>query len=199
MRDSLTAFVQLVLKAAPESKIMLMEFGGAAQSRTPFTSNVAELEPVIPKLLPKASEPVLNEALVEASKLLAKVPSRRRVILSINREPSPEGSRLDMKLVAEEVRKGGASIWGISVRYGTRQDANRETLLKGLAGNSGGIRLTLLTPVQLGDYLRSVAANTIVQYAVTFKRPPDALPAKMTTVSVARPGVRPLTLVWSDK
>ena len=80
-----------------------------------------------------------------------------------------------------------------------KQDANRDNLLKGLAANTGGIRVTLQTPVPLPDYLRSVAANSIVQYAVTIKRPADAPPAKMTMVTIARQGVQPLTLQWSDK
>ena len=199
LRDALSGFVSIVFQAAPDSKIMLMEFGGAAVTKKEFTSNLADLDPLVKKVLPQNSEPVLNEALAEASKQIAKVPSRRRVILVVNREPTPEGSRLDSKLVAEEVRKSGASLWAISVRYGTRQDSNRDALLKGLAANSGGMRLTLPTPNPLGDYLRSVAANTIVQYAVTFKRPADAPPTKMTAVAISRPDVKPLTLLWSDK
>ena len=62
--------------------------------------------------------------------------------------------------------------------------------------------MTLGSPLQLGDYLRSVAANTIVQYAVTIKRPADA-PAmtkdSRTSVKINRAGVTPLTLQWSDK
>ncbi len=199
MRNGLAGFVKTVLEAAPDSKIMFVEFGGAAMVRQEFTSTLTELETMVPKLIPKTSEPVLSEALVEAAKRLAKVPSRRRVILSVNREPTPEASRLDGKLVAEEVRKSGASVFGMSVRYGTRQDANREALLKGLAANTGGLRLTLQTPVPLPDYLRSVAYNTIVQYAVTFSRPADASAAKITTVRLTRPGVTPLTVQWSEK
>jgi hypothetical protein len=199
LRDALTGFVKLVFQAAPTSKIMVMEFGGAGQIRQDFTSDLAALEPLIPKLLPKPSEPVLNEALAEAAKQLAKVPSQRRVILSINREPTVPGTNMDGKLVAEEVRKSAASVWGLSVRYGNRQDANHDNVLKGLAANSGGVRLTLGNPLQLSDYLRSVAANTIVQYAVTIKRPADAPPMKMTAVKINRPGVTPLTLQWSAK
>jgi hypothetical protein len=200
MRDALTSFVQVVLTAAPDSKIAFMEFGGAAQVRQTFTSTVGELEPLIPKLLPKPSEPVSGEALTEASKILAKVPSRRRVILMINREPTIEGGRLEAKLVSEEVRKGGASLWSVQVRYGPRQDANREALVKGVSANSGGFRFLLQTPNPLPDYLKTVAANTIVQYAVTFKRPADATtPAKFTSVKISRPGVSALTMQWSDK
>jgi hypothetical protein len=199
MRAALSGFVQVVLTAAPDSKIALMEFGGAAQMRQAFTSTVGELEPVIPKMLPRASESVSGEALIEASKVLSKVPSRRRVILMINREPTPEGGRLEAKLVSEEVRKGGASLWAVQVRYGPRQDATREALLKGVTANSGGFRFLLQTPQPLPDYLKTVAANTIVQYAVTIKRPGDAPPAKMTGVKISRAGVSALAMQWSDK
>jgi hypothetical protein len=195
LREALGGFVKVVLSAAPDSKIMIMSFGGAATVRQDFTSDLALVEPLVTKIVNVSSEPVLAEALTEASKQLAKVPSKRRVILSINREPTTEGGRVENRLVASEVEKGGASVWGISVRYGQRQDSNRDTLLKGLAGNSGGIRVTLGSPTQLADYLRSVAANTIVQYAVTIKRPADAPPTKITAVKINRPGVTPLTRV----
>ena len=202
MRDALTGFVQVVLTAAPDSKIALMEFGGPPLVRQTFTSTASELMPWIPKMVPRASESLSGEALTEASKIMAKVPSRRRVILMINREPTAEGGRLEAPLIAEDVRKGGASVWSVQVRYGSRQDPTREGLLKGITANSGGFRFLLLTPVPLPDYLKTVAANTIVQYAVTIKRPADA-PAptskSTTAVKVSRPGVSALTMQWSDK
>jgi hypothetical protein len=193
LRESLSGFVKVVLTAAPDSKIMVMSFGGAATVRQDFTSDLAVVEPVVAKIANVSSEPVLGEALSEASKQLAKVPSKRRVILSINREPTSEGGRVENRLVASDVEKGGVSVWGISVRYGQRQDSNRDTLLKGLAANTGGIRVTLGSPLELGNYLRSVAANTIVQYAVTIKRPADAPAPKITTVKINRAGVMALT------
>lgn len=199
MRDGLQGFVSLVLQAAPDSKIALMEFGGAAQLHRDFTSAVGDLQPIITKLIPKASEPVMGEALAEASKLLAKAPSRRRVILVINREPTTEGARLEPKLIAEDVRKSGAALWSVQVRYGSRQDATREAILKGVTANSGGFRFLLQTPNPLPDYLKSIAANTIVQYAVTIKRPADAPPMKFTSVKINRPGVTAVAMQWNDK
>ena len=199
LREALAGFINVVLTAAPTSKILLMDFGGAAVMKHDFTSNPGELEPLVRKLVTTKTEPVLHEALIDAAGRLAKAPTRRRVIVTVNREPTTEGSRIDGKRVADEVRKSAASVWGLSVRYGSRHDGSRDVLLKGMAGNSGGLRLTLGSAPQLGDYLRSVAANTIVQYAVTFKRPADAPPVKLTTVKTTRAGVQPLTLQWSDK
>jgi hypothetical protein len=200
LREALNNFVKVVLSAAPDSKILLMSMGGAATVRQDFTSDVGQLEPLISKIVNVLGEPVVGESITEASKIMAKVPSKRRAIVMVNREPTGEGGRVEGRLVADAVQKSGASLWAISVRYGTRQDAQRDELLKKLAPNTGGIRMTLGSPTQLNDYLRSVAANTIVQYAVTFKRPADAAaPAKVTAVKINRPGVTPLTLLWSDK
>lgn len=202
LREALGNFVKIVFTAAPDSKILFMTFGSAATVKQDFTSDLAALEPLVTKVVNISGEPVVGEAISEASKILAKVPSKRRAIVMVNREPTGEGGRVEGRLVAEDVRKSGASLWAISVRYGTRQDAQRDELLKKLAPNTGGIRVTLGSPTQLNDYLRSVAANTIVQYAVTIKRPADApaLTSKsMTSVRINRPGVTPLTLLWSDK
>jgi hypothetical protein len=202
LRESLAGFVKVVLTAAPDSKILFMSFGGAATVRQDFTSDLGVLEPLVSKVANVSGEPVVGEALQEASKLMAKVPSRRRAIVMINREPTGDGARVEGRLVAADMQKSGASLWAISVRYGTRQDAQRDELLKKLAPNTGGIRVTLGSPMQLADYLRSVAANTIVQYAVTIKRPADApaLTSKsMTSVKINRAGVTPLTLLWWDK
>jgi hypothetical protein len=199
VREALTEFVTVILTAAPSSKIMLMDFGTAAVVTREFTSSVGDLTPILARLVTTKAEPVLHEALSDVSARLAKVPSRRRVIVVVNREPTTDGSRVVAATVADDVRKSGASLWGLSVRYGTRNNGPRDVLLKGLATNSGGLRLTLGNSIQLADYLKSVAANSIVQYAVTIKRPADAPPAKVTQVKLARPGATPLTLQWSDK
>ncbi len=200
LREALNGFTSVVLAAAPTSKILLMDFGGAAVAKAELTSNVKDLEPILSKLVIQRSEPVLNEALMDVSGRMAKAPSPRRVILVVNREPTTDGSTSGQyKGVAEAVQKSGASVWALSVRYGTRQHGGRDQLLKGLAANSGGLRLTIGNSTQLGDYLRSVAANAIVQYAVTIRRPAGAPNAKLTTIKTTRQGVQPLTLQWSDK
>ena len=199
LREALSGFVNVVLTAAPPtSKILLMDFATAAVVKADFGSDLKVFEPILSRLVPLKSEPVLNEALLDVSRRMAKQQTPRRVILVVNREPTTEGSTsAQYNVVGDEVRKSGASVWALSVRYGTRQNGGRDQLLKALSANSGGLRITLGNVIQLGDYLRSVAANAIVQYAVTFKRPADAPPAKVTSVKTARTGVQPLTLQWS--
>lgn len=201
LREALSGFTSVILAAAPSSKILLMDVASAAVVKTEFTSNIKDMEPILSKLVPQKGEPVLNEGLLDVSRRMAKVPGgNRKFIVVVNREPTTEGSAgAQYKIVGEEARKSGATIWALSVRYNTRQNGGRDELLKALAANSGGLRLTIASTQPLGDYLRSVAANTIVQYAVTFRRPAAAPPAKVTSVKTSRAGVQPLTLQWSDK
>ena len=198
IRDSLTKFSGTVLGASPSSQIAFVEFGGAAMVSRDFTSKLGEIEAAIPKLMPKQSEPVFNEALVEAAKMLAKAPGPRRVILTVNFEPNEEASRMDGKSIAEQVRKSGATVWSVSVQTGTTLEANRDKLLQGLALNTGGLRATIRTPVPLQQYLLNIAALTIAQYEVTYKRLADEKPPKSTVVTV-KSGVRAMNLVWWDK
>lgn len=201
LREALTGFTSVILAAAPSSKILLMDFAGAAVVKTDFTSKMKDIEPVLSRLTPQKGEPVLNEAIQDVSHRMAKVPAgNRKVIVIVNREPTTEGSSAaQYKIVGEDARKSGASIWSLSVRYGQKHNGSRDELLKALAANSGGLRLTIASTQSLGDYLRSVAANAVVQYAVTFKRPAEEPPAKITSVKTSRQGVRPLTIQWSDK
>jgi hypothetical protein len=122
----------------------------------------------------------------------------RRVIVSINMEPTAEGSNLGGQQVAEEVRKSGAAYWAVSLQSGNRRDANRERLLKGLTANAGGRWVALQSPTQLAPFLRSIAANSFSQYAVTYTQPDGAKPPKVTDVSVSRQGVVPLAIKWSS-
>ncbi|HXT71095.1 MAG TPA: VWA domain-containing protein [Vicinamibacterales bacterium] len=201
LRDALNGFTSVILAAAPSSKILVMDMAGAAVAKTEFTSNIKDIEPILSRLVPQKGEPVLNEALMDLSHRMAKVPAgNRKVVVIVNREPTTEGSTgAQYKIVGEDARKSGATFWALSVRYGTKQNGGRDELLKAIATNSGGLRLTISSTQPLGDYLRSVAANAVVQYAVTFKRPADAPPTKITSLKTSRTDLRPLTMQWSDK
>ena len=201
IRQALVEFCKLLLSADPNTKFAIMEFGGAGVLRQDFTSDLSAIDGVIGKLLPRQSEPVLNEALVEISKKLAGMPAgTRRVIVTLNMEPTPEGSNLHPKIVAEEVRKSGAALWSLALQEGNRRDANREAMLKGLTANAGGRWVPLQSPTtQLSPFLRSVAANSFSQYAVTYTQPDGAPPPKVTDVAISRAGAVALSIKWSSQ
>jgi VWFA-related protein len=199
IREALTGFTKLLLSADPNTKFAFMEFGGAGVIRQDFTSNQSEIDAVIQKLVPKPSEPVLNEALLDISRVFAKMPAgTRRVIVTINMEPTKEASNVAPRQLADEVRKSGASLWSVALQTGNRRDANREALLKGLTANAGGRWVPIQSPTQLAPFLRSIAANSFSQYVVTYTAP-DGPPAKITDVAVTRQGAVALAIKWSSQ
>ena len=199
LREGLKGFTTLLLSVDPKSQFSFVEFGGAGMTVMDFTSEQAKIDASLGKLMPKPSESVLNEAMVDvAKKLGAMPPSTRKVIITINLEPNKESSNVLVKQVAEEVQKSGAIVWSVVLQEGTRRDANRENLLKGLTANTGGRWLVLQGPARtnLPNILRMIAANSFSQYAVTYTSDP-AKKAKITDVTVSRSGVLPLSMKWS--
>lgn len=199
LRAGVKGFTTLLLSVDPKSQFSFVEFGGAAMTVMDFTSDQAKIDASLGKLMPKPSESVLNEALVDVSKKLAALPANvRKVIITITIEPTKDSTNTLARTVAEEVRKSGAIVWSMVLQEGTRRDGNREALLKGLTANTGGRWVVLQGPARtsLGNVLRSVAANSFSQYAVTYTSDP-AKPAKLTDVTVSRQGVMPLSMKWS--
>ncbi len=200
VREGVKAFTALLLSVEPKTQFSFVEFGGAAITVMDFTSEQTKIDAGLGKLMPKPSESVLNEALVEVAKKLAALPpGTRKVILTINMEPTIDATNVQARQVAEEVRKSGAIVWSVALQEGTRRDSNRENLLKGLAANTGGRWVVLQGPSQtnLGAFLRSIAANSFSQYAVTYTTGDSATPVKVTDVAVSRPGVLALSMKWS--
>jgi VWFA-related protein len=198
VREGLKGFSSLLLSADPKTQFSFVEFGGAAITMMDFTSEQAKVEASLGKIMGKPSESVLNEAMVDVAKRLAALPpTTRKVIITINHEPTKDATNVQARQVAEEVRKSGAIVWSIVLQEGARRDSNRENLLKGLAANTGGRWIVLQGPARtnIGGVLRSIAANSFQQYAVTYT--PGATPAKITDVAVTRAGVLPLSMKWN--
>jgi hypothetical protein len=195
-RVSLTSFVHDVLAASPESQLSLMEFGQAAITITNFTSKGTDLEKGINRLIPKPdAESVLLEAIVEASKNFGKKAGPRRAIVAVNIEPGNEATRMQPDKIQEELRKGGASLWTLSLQLANQLNPGRDAVLKVLTQNSGGTRQFIAAPTGLEPWLKSYAAALTSQYAVTYKRPAGPAPQSMMW-SVARQGVKVLASVW---
>ena len=198
LRTGLTSFVKDVLTASPESQIQLGEFQGASTVRVKFTPKQPDLEKAISRLFPQPeTAPVLLEALVDASKDLAKRPTPRKAIVTINMEPSGDQSTIQPRDVANEVMKSGAALWSISIQAGTNRNPTRDQLLGGLATNTGAMRQTIITSSALESWLKTYASCLTSQYVVSYKRP-DATPAKVVQVA-ARPGLKALASFAAPK
>lgn len=209
LRNALLAFVKIVQAANPEAQLALMEYAGAAVMSVNFTPKTADLEKSIQRLFPsQRSSSVLLEALVDASRTLAKKPSPRRAIVSINFN-SPESSTIQPKRVAEEVQKSGAALWAVSIQgtdtasafqTGTQAADNqmaptREVVLANVPGMTGGLRLTAVSPAALESLMKRIAEGLCAQYVVTYKRPPADAPPKLVQATATR-GAKVLMAQW---
>jgi hypothetical protein len=188
VRASVAGFVQQIHKSSPETLISIIEFGQAAVSVVPFVSDEAALQSGINKLVGRpGAASVLVEAIVDASNRLAKLPSPRRAIVSLNIEPSNEQSREEPKKVNEALRRSGAQLWSVSLQKGGLRNPGRDVVLNAVTKNTGGTRDFINSPSALEGVLRHYADALTVQYEVTYKRPGSS--AQVVQVGTLRQGL----------
>jgi hypothetical protein len=188
LRTSLAGFVQQVHKTSPEALISIIEFGQAAVTVVPFVSDDAALNNGINKLVGRpGAASVLVEAIVDASNRLAKLPSPRRAIVSLNIEPSNEQSREEPKKVNESLRKSGAQLWSVSLQKGELRNPGRDVVLNTVTKNTGGTRDFINSPSAIEGVLRHYADALTSQYEVTYKRPGTS--AQVVQVGTLRQGL----------
>jgi type IV secretory pathway TrbF-like protein len=189
VRTALIAFVHQVRAVSPDAQISLMEFGQAAVTVVPFTTSDADLEKGINRLSGKPrSASVLLEAINAASNNLAKRPSPRRVIVSLNIEPGDEQSREDPNRIVESLRKSLAQLWCVSIQKGALRNPQRDVVLNAFTKNTGGDRQFIVGQSAIATHLKSFADVLTSQYEATYKRP--ATKALAVQIGVTRPGVR---------
>ena len=190
VRVSLTAFVKQVHATSPDAAISLMEFGQAAVTMVPYVTDDVALEGGITKLVGRpGAASVLLEAIIEAGNSLAKRPSARRAIVSLNVEPTNEQSREEPKKINESLRKSLAQLWAVSVQSpGTSlKNPTRDVVLNAVTRNSGGNREFINAPSALESVLVRYADALTSQYEVTYKRPGSS--AQVVQVGTVRQGI----------
>jgi hypothetical protein len=185
IRVSTGAFMKDIISANPASQMMLMEFGQAAVPVTKMTSDIAELEKGVTRLFPKpGAASVLLEAIIDASKELAKTATPRRAIVALNIEPGDEQSRQQIKQLHEGLVKARATIWAVSLQVGTNKNQMRGLVLEKLTGDHGGRREFIQSQSALEQVMKSFADNLINQYEVTYKRPAGGPDPQIVRVGV---------------
>ena len=190
LRKALAAFVRQVHAASPDAQISLMEFGQAAITVVPFTTSDADLEKGFNRLVAKPqAASVLREAIVDASDALAKRPSTRRAIVTVNIEPSNEQSREEPKKIQEALRKSVSQLWSVSFQKGTLTNPSRDNVLNTLTKNTGGVREFILSESAIEAVLRKYADVLASQYEITYKRPENTK-AQVVQVGLLRQGIK---------
>lgn len=183
IRVSIGAFGQQLLALSPDAKISLMEFGQAAVTMVPYTAELLKFNEGVNRIMSRPSIPsVLLEALAQANKELAGMPTTRRAIVSMNLEPSDEQSREDPNALKDAFRKSGAQLWAVSVQRGGLKNSKRDLVLNDFAKLTGGQRDFVVGISAVPDIMKAYASALAMQYEVVYQRPENAKNVKVVQV-----------------
>lgn len=217
IHGAIMTFIKQVHAVRNDAAIELMEFGQAPVA-TPFMTSDVDLEKALSKMVPKpTADAVLLEAIAQANQDLAKRPSKRRAIVSLNVEPSNEQLG-NPKRVSDTFSKSSAELWSLSLQaqglsigaasskagYEDVSNANagrtsaaanaanitavRNALLQQLSKASGGERNMIDAQAAMAGILKQWADDLSYQYEVIYRRPSGS--AKVVQIGTTRKGVK---------
>jgi hypothetical protein len=191
IRNAVGTFGKTLLGQSPNAVVSLTEFGQAAVTIVPFTSKPDEYMKGINRIVarPRVGS-VLLEALSQANSDLARQPSTRRAIVSLNLEPSDEQSRQNEKQIVEDFKKSGAQLWSLSVQRGGLKNSKRDLVINQFSKATGGQRDFVVGISAIEGILKGYADALTYQYEVVFKRPESAKGLKVIQLGTARQGVK---------
>lgn len=188
IRVSIGAFARQLLTLSPDAKVSLMEFGQAAVTTVPYTTDLSKFNEGVNRLTSRPGIPsVLLEALAQANKDLAGMPTTRRAIVSMNLEPSDEQSREDSNVLKDSFRKSSAQLWAVSVQRGGLKNSKRDVVLNDFAKLSGGQRDFVVGISAVPDIMRAYASALAMQYEVVYLRPENS---KVKVIQVGTRGYK---------
>jgi VWFA-related protein len=190
LRDGLAAFLERVRGKA---EIALITVGDRPTVLAPYTRDTEQLTQRVRRIFPRTNAGAyLLDAIVDASRGLAKRESPRKVILALTFE-GVEYSNLNHQSVLKELQASGAALHAIAI--GTPgaamadEQRNRGVVLSDGTSRTGGRREQVLSNMGIPDALKKAADELINQYVVIYARPDKLVPPEKVAVSSTRPNV----------
>jgi len=190
LRDGLLAFLE---RMRGRAEIGLITVGERPTVLAPYTTDTEVLNQKVRRIFPRTnSGAYLLDAIVDASKALAKREATRPVILAVTFE-GVEHSNVHHDNALRELMKSGAALHVIAI--GTPSSSlddemrSRGMVLSEGTVRTGGRRDQVLAVSGLPDKLKQAADELLNQYAVTYGRPDKLIPPEKITVTTTRPGV----------
>lgn len=190
IRDALRRFVQ---KMTPDNQIALVALADRPTIFVDYTSDRGRLETGIGRLFSMSrSGMTLLDAIIETSRGLQKRETPRAVIVPIVTDGVEFTNRYHRDVI-DALRAAQVQLHAIGIGQfsATLEDAARERLFVLDLGTreSGGQRVTLLSPMGLQTALDRLARELTTQYKVVYGRPQSLVPPDKLEISSARPGV----------
>lgn len=193
-------FVKAARTGIPDVKLALMTFDGTVITLNTFESGPVELDKNLGKLTSMSQDAVILDGLLEASRILRKAPTQRKVIFVVAAGYRPDQSNVRTDILSEALRLSGAQLWAIEVRSaqgGNWANDARETVLDRVTQLSGGIINIVASPSALESLCKQIAEQLAAQYDVVYG-PGGGTSASRLTVGV-KSGLKAIAPMWTDK
>ena len=191
LRDGLTAFLE---RMRGKAEIGLITVGDRPTVLAPYTTDTEVLNKQVRRIFPRTnSGAYLLDAIVDASRALAKREAKRPVILAVTFE-GVEHSNVHHDTVLKELMKSGAALHviaiGTPVELAGRRDADARAWCSSEGTvRTGGRRDQVLAISGIPDKLKQAADELLNQYVVTYGRPEKLIPPEKITVTTTRPNI----------
>jgi VWFA-related protein len=187
MREALTKFVN---KMAPGNQIALVTLADRPTIVVDYTSDQKRLDAGIGRLFSlSTSGMTLLDAIVEVSRGLGRRETPRAVIVPVINDGVEFSNRYHRDVI-DAAMTANAPIHAVTVGsfYVNGDDAVRERsfVLDMGTKDTGGQRLTLLSPMGLDNALQKLARELSSQYKVVYGRPQSLIPPRKLELSSAR-------------
>ena len=189
-RDALRRFIA---KMAGDNQIALVALADRPTILVDYTSDQKRLENGIGRLFAMSTSGMtLLDAIVEVARGLGRREAARAAIVPVINDGVEFTNRYSRDII-KELKTANAPLHAITVGsfYVTGDEATRERafVLDMGTRESGGQRVTLLSPMGLNTALDKLARELSSQYKVVYGRPQSLIPPEKLEVTSARPGV----------
>jgi hypothetical protein len=190
IREALRVFVA---RMAGGNQIALVALADRPTILVDYTSDPRRLEAGIGRLFAMtASGMTFLDAVIETSRGLARRDTPRAVIVPILTDGVEFTNRYHRDVVTA-LKAAQAPLHAVAIgtfdASGDEANRQRALVLDTGARDSGGQRITLLSPMGVRSALDKLARELSSQYKVVYGRPESLIPPEKFEISTARPGV----------
>jgi VWFA-related protein len=190
VREGLAAFLE---RLRGRAQVALITIGDRPTALAQYTDDMDALQKHTGRIFPRSgSGAYLLDAIVDASRGLARRQSERRIIVALTFEGVDYSNR-QYQQVLEELRRSGAALHVLAVGTpsGSLSDEarNRAIVIAEGTARTGGRNDQILAVSGIPDRLKQAADELVHQYVVSYVRPEKLLPPEKLTVTTTRPNL----------
>lgn len=204
IRQGVSTFIKQILGANPQNEITLMTIGDRPTVAVPASSSAASLNRAVERIFArKGAGAYLLQGITDATKILAKKDSARRLIVAFDIEDGTEFSNDSHESVTTALKNGKSTLWTVVLQEthavpATPEARERAMVLTDVAMASGGGSKAVLTRMAIPQGLAWAATLLTSQFDLTYSHPESLIPATKLEVDVTRKDVRLFAPRWGS-